>query len=323
MLSVAYFVSQKASSYLLLAGSQVYKMAGETAPPPEQRAVYQAEDASIYHSAVENNHAGYTGAGFVNFDNETGSYVTFCVDVSGDGDRSLLMRFANGSHAGRYMDININGRGIEHDNVAFDPTGAWTSWGYQSVNVYLQDGGNTIQIISDQSFGGPNLDKIELGVPGVQSSAAWYSTPGFSGVHDLGAGNTGTVTLEFDVTPFGNAIDGVIGYADTDTPISTWSSMAMLVRMYQNGKFEVRKEDIYTADKDVYYSADTKYHVAVSADMSTSTYDVWVTPEGRCRTRIAHDFPFRSDAPATDDVGKVCLIGDTQQNFKVENHIVW
>lgn len=306
----------------LLAGSEVFKMASGTTPVPETRTVYQAENATIYNGQVDSNWPRYTGSGFVNYYNEVGSYVTYTVNVSGDGERNLLMRFANGSSDNRYMDINVNGGGIEYDNVAFNPTGSWSSWGYQRVTVDLVDGNNTIQIIADQSSGGPNLDKIEIGSVSTAVNFVWYSASDFSEVHTLFGNNTGTVTMEFDVTPLDSNIDGVIGYADTSTDITSWNSMAILVRMFTNGRFEARDGDTYTADTNIYYSANTEYHVRIEADMSAETYDVWITPNGGTETQIADDYDFRSDAPITNDIGKVGLIGDTSENFQIENHIV-
>jgi hypothetical protein len=55
------------------------------------------------------------------------------------------------------------------------------------------------------------------------------------------------------------------------------------------------------------------------SDLDAGTYDVWVTPPGGTITQIAKDYIFRSDAPPTDDLGKVCLIGYSGK-FRVENH---
>lgn len=151
----------------------------------------------------------------------------------------------------------------------------------------------------------------------------WYSGADWSAVHPLGTDNTGDLTIEFDVTPLEDAIDGVVGYADTDVTIDAWSDMAMLVRMYTNGQFEARNGGSYANDAVVNYSAGVRYHVRIEASLGAATYDVWVTPEGGSATQIASGYAFRSDAPPTDDVGQVCLQSSAGANkFKVENHAV-
>ena len=79
-----------------------------TGPPPAFTD-YQAESASITQGVVEANHAGYTGTGFVNYDNVTGSSVQFTVSVTAAGNYPLTLRYANGTTVDRPMDITVNG----------------------------------------------------------------------------------------------------------------------------------------------------------------------------------------------------------------------
>jgi hypothetical protein len=48
----------------------------------------QAENATISQGVVESNHAGFTGTGFVNYDNLAGSYVEWTVDAGRPPARS-------------------------------------------------------------------------------------------------------------------------------------------------------------------------------------------------------------------------------------------
>ena len=70
--------------------------------------------------------------------------------------------------------------------------------------------------------------------------------------------------------------------------------MAMLIRMYTNGRFDVRNGSGYDADVDVLYTANSTYHVRMVTDLDAGTYDVWVTPPGGTETQIANDYNFRS-----------------------------
>lgn len=125
---------------------------------------YQAESATISQGVVESNHAGYTGAGFVNLDNVVGSYVEFSVNAATAGPASLTLRFANGTTTDRPMDITVNGT-VVADDRSFPGTGAWTTWQESTLNVTLSAGVNTIRATSATANGGPNLDVLRVGAP--------------------------------------------------------------------------------------------------------------------------------------------------------------
>jgi unsaturated chondroitin disaccharide hydrolase len=163
------------------------------------------------------------------------------------------------------------------------------------------------------------LRRFELAAAG-----GWYSSLVFAGsLHDLGRGNTGVREVEFDVTPLSHPIDGVIGYADSDTDVTGYSSLAMLIRMNPSGFFDVRRGDRYDALARVPYSAHTTYHVRMRTDLDARSYSVWVTPPEGAEILLADGFPFRSDAPPTDDLGKVSLkSGHFDNEFRVNNHTV-
>ncbi len=147
------------------AGSNTIKVAGTTAAGPAnldfvdfEVAVaaneYQAESATISQGVVESNHAGFTGTGFVNMDNVTGSYVEFTVTSAG-GPHALVFRYANGTTANRPLSVNGT-------TVNFPGTGAWTTWAEATVTATLNSGSTTIRATSTTANGGPNLDRLRL-----------------------------------------------------------------------------------------------------------------------------------------------------------------
>jgi hypothetical protein len=111
---------------------------------------YQAEGAVISQGAVESNHLGFTGTGFVNLDNVAGSYVEFT--IAGPVSK-VDIRYANGTTANRPMSVN----GV---TVNFPPTANWDTWAVASVPLSLGSGSQKIRLTSTTSTGGPNLDKI-------------------------------------------------------------------------------------------------------------------------------------------------------------------
>jgi len=125
------------------------------APTPE----FQAENATISQGVVESNHAGFTGTGFVNYDNASGSYVEFSVPITAAGSFTLEFRYANGTTTNR--PLSVNGTAVD-----FPGTGAWTTWQTRSVTMNLQSGNNPIRATATTAGGGPNLDKLTVTMGG-------------------------------------------------------------------------------------------------------------------------------------------------------------
>lgn len=127
----------------------------ESASAPSE---YQAEECVISQGAVESNHDGFTGAGFVNTDNVSGAAVQ-CT-VTGPAT-ALSVRFANGTSAGRPMAVLVDGNAA--GTLGFAGTGAWTGWDSESLSVAIGPGSHTVRLTASTSDGGPNLDRISLG----------------------------------------------------------------------------------------------------------------------------------------------------------------
>jgi hypothetical protein len=132
----------------------------QTLAPPAPIEV-QAETATVSQGAVESNHTGFTGTGFVNLDNVAGSYLQFAVTVPNAGPRTLAVRFANGTTTNRPMSVSVNGT-VVASSVSFASTGTWDTWATVTVPVTLASGANTIRLTSTTATGGPNLDKFTL-----------------------------------------------------------------------------------------------------------------------------------------------------------------
>ncbi|GGN87716.1 hypothetical protein GCM10011579_080830 [Streptomyces albiflavescens] len=127
---------------------------------------YEAEYAAIGQGSVESDHTGFTGTGFVNYDNVAGSYVEFTVTAEEQATLPLAFRFANGTTADRPMDITVNGV-LVADNLSFPGNGSWTGWQTRTVDAALQQGGNTVRATAASANGGPNLDSLSVGQPAV------------------------------------------------------------------------------------------------------------------------------------------------------------
>jgi len=120
---------------------------------------FEAENANnIFKAIIETEHAGFTGAGYVNFDNEPGGYITFKVNMLQDSVQEISFVFANGSVNIRQMELTINDSIA--DSLDFGPTGAWVSWDTLTAEHSLVNGLNTIKITGLGVDGGPNIDKM-------------------------------------------------------------------------------------------------------------------------------------------------------------------
>src|SRR4051794_24319005 len=125
---------------------------------------YEAESATISQGAVNSDHAGFTGTGFVNYDNLTGSYVQWSVTVATAGSTSLAFRFANGTTTARPMTIAVDGTTVS--TPSFAGTGAWTTWNTTTVSVTLTAGAHTVRATATTANGGPNVDSLIVGDSG-------------------------------------------------------------------------------------------------------------------------------------------------------------
>ncbi len=161
---------------------------------------YEAENATISQGVVESNHAGFSGSGFVNFDNVAGSSVEFTVTAAKAGDAKLTFRYANGTAENRPVDVNVNGS-LAVDERAFAATGAWTTWTSVTDTVQLTAGANKIRLTSTGATGGPNLDYLEVeqtdAAPALEQEAE-NATISQGVVESNHAGYSGTGFVNYD-----------------------------------------------------------------------------------------------------------------------------
>ncbi|MGW3404370.1 carbohydrate-binding protein, partial [Streptomyces zhihengii] len=126
------------------------------AAAPAAAVAHEAENAVVSRGVVESNHAGYTGSGFVNYDNVQGGHVQWAVDAAQAGRATLTLRYANGTAASRPMDITVNGV-LVADDRAFPSTGSWASWSTVTLTTDVKAGANTVRATATTSAGGPNV----------------------------------------------------------------------------------------------------------------------------------------------------------------------
>ncbi|SDR92913.1 protein of unknown function [Paenibacillaceae bacterium GAS479] len=137
------------------------------AAPTPQQVVLQAENGTFSTGAsVKNLGSGWTGSGFVNFNNAPG-YVEWNTTIPKTGDYLIDIAYAYGSGGSTTAKLIIDGIAVNPD-ISFPSTGNWnTSWGKAQVTVPLTAGAHTIKLETVGSYY-VNLDSItatEVTVP--------------------------------------------------------------------------------------------------------------------------------------------------------------
>ncbi|MEU5978675.1 PQQ-dependent sugar dehydrogenase [Streptomyces sp. NPDC047315] len=178
---------------------------------------YEAESASISQGAVESNHAGFSGAGFVNYTNVAGSYVEFTVNAAAAGNATLAIRFANGTTGNRPLNLSVNG-GAAPTGVDFQPTNGWTGWTTANTTVALKAGPNTLRLTATDAAGGPNLDYVDVTAAdggAATDHEAETGTVSQGAVESNHAGHSGTGFVNFQ------AVTGAYVEFTVDAPQAT------------------------------------------------------------------------------------------------------
>ncbi|MFF1450047.1 PQQ-dependent sugar dehydrogenase [Streptomyces sp. NPDC058274] len=194
-------------------------LAGLTASGAAQAATdHQAEDAAISQGTVASDHAGYTGTGFVDYTNITGSYVEFTVSAAAAGPSSLALRFANGTATDRPMNISVNGT-VAAAGVSFPATANWDTWVTRTLDVPLAAGTNKIRATATTANGGPNLDRITVGAAADTQTPTRPGQPSCSAIGEngltlsWGASTDNVGVSAYDVYEHGNKLGEAAGDA--------------------------------------------------------------------------------------------------------------
>jgi autotransporter-associated beta strand protein len=105
-------------------------------------------------------HAGYRGAGFVDFPGNGGFAEFTAVDGGIGGENLIWIRYALGATTARAGRLTVNGNS---QSVSFAPTGSWTTWQLLAVPVNLRAGSNNAIRIESIGQDLANLDELRVG----------------------------------------------------------------------------------------------------------------------------------------------------------------
>lgn len=146
----------------------IEKMNGTYVEPPPPSAMCGDEDCKTFIDGVnfveikgikETTNSGFVGEGYANVDNEAGSFVTYGVTAAKAGTYTLYVSFANGKTDARGYSISVGDKELLADG-SMEPTGAWTTWKTQTVEIELDAGYSELKFTSLSSEGMANIDYI-------------------------------------------------------------------------------------------------------------------------------------------------------------------
>jgi Ca2+-binding RTX toxin-like protein len=123
-------------------------------------APYEAEQAAVSGALVSAAHGGYTGSGYVDYQNATGDAVEFTVQSASAGPHELSFRYANGGTSDRSLALSVNGQPVS-GGVTFARTASWSTWGTATATVQLTPGANKVRVAASGQ-NGPNLDSLSV-----------------------------------------------------------------------------------------------------------------------------------------------------------------
>jgi pectate lyase len=128
--------------------------------PAGEPNVFQAEDAVLFASYVRTQYPGFTGSGYIDLADRTGSNLEFVFKRDEASIDTITIYFANGLSS-RSLSMHLND--ILISSPSFSGTGSWTNWSNIKVVVPLVSGLNRLKFTSTTNGSNPNIDKIFVG----------------------------------------------------------------------------------------------------------------------------------------------------------------
>ncbi|MDA0139368.1 family 16 glycoside hydrolase [Solirubrobacter deserti] len=135
---------------------------------PAASGYYEAEEAQVASgAAVQTEHSGYSGSGFVGGFFNAGANMTWQVDVEADGTYPVNIRYANGpnpSTKDKSLALYVNG--VKQPNWVFPTTSTtdWKSWAFSTKQLALKAGANQIKLAFETGTdGNVNFDALKIG----------------------------------------------------------------------------------------------------------------------------------------------------------------
>lgn len=128
---------------------------------------------------IETTHAGYEGMGYINTGNAEGAGIRWHVHAPEAGMFEAKIRYSLCCDEIRPATLKVNGQVVEAA-VPFERTRSWETWLFQTVNIPLLSGTNTIEVASLTTAGLANIDSLTLVGKPVEGGLCEDAIPGSS-----------------------------------------------------------------------------------------------------------------------------------------------
>ncbi len=151
--------SSSSSSNSSSASSSTSSSSGQNNPGVVTRIEEGDQAFCPFSGTIDTLHDGYTGAGYANAVNASGSSLTWAISVTQAGPYVISIRYANGSASSRPAVLSA---AQNTQNLNFATTEVWTSWQTEQVSVVLESGQNTITLTASSDEGLSNIDALTL-----------------------------------------------------------------------------------------------------------------------------------------------------------------
>jgi len=116
---------------------------------------------------IDTKHAGYTGSGFCDTENETDKGIDWSINIAAADTYTFTWRYAHGKTDDRSAMLLVNGSPVI-SSIAFPPTGAFTTWSTVSVEAGLTEGIKEIRLEGMTGNGLANIDYLMVTGPDPQ-----------------------------------------------------------------------------------------------------------------------------------------------------------
>ncbi|QOJ28819.1 MAG: carbohydrate-binding protein [Ignavibacteriales bacterium] len=124
-----------------------------------QANVFEAEDAIFESAYIRRQYSGYSGWGYADLADRTGSWLEFLLRKPNATSETLTIHYANGGSTRSY---SVSHNGSVLGSISFPSTGSWTSWSTVTYQISLVQGVNRIRFASTTNNTNANIDKLEL-----------------------------------------------------------------------------------------------------------------------------------------------------------------
>ncbi len=138
---------------------------GSGGSDPSSGPLFEAETAArTGGTVVATDHPGFTGTGFVGGftdGNRGAAAVTFSAQIGSAGDKSLALRYANGTGAAKTLSLYVDG--VKARQISLAATANWATWATSTETITVGAGTRSITYRFDSAdSGNVNIDSLTL-----------------------------------------------------------------------------------------------------------------------------------------------------------------